>query len=415
MSVVTGDLGKASVSVNGEHDSSLAYEKLCIVSANGISYISRKAVPISVPISNDEYWQPMTDDATAAAAAAAAANDARNAVSYIADIFSEDNSYSIGNYVIHNGILYRFTSAHSAGVWDNTEVTAVSAAGELENKQAKLTFDDTPTASSTNPVTSGGVKAAIDEHNQFYASSALGNNNAGFHASLYRGKNLGSGSSALTELYTNLANSFDDQFVGDYITLNGHTYLLAHPNYWYNFGDTACATHHWLVIPAASDLVSGKMNSTNITTGAYIGSDFYTGANGNTAKASIEAIIKADFGANHILTHREHLQNAVTNGYESGGTWYDSQIDLMTERMVYGCDIFHNQMAGTNIPNWYSIDYGQLALFRYRRDTICTRGAWWLRDVVSSAVFASVDGDGVALNPGASNSLGIRPAFGIIA
>lgn len=33
----------------------------------------------------------------------------------------------------------------------------------LEGKQDALTFDTTPTANSTNPVTSGGVKAAIDD------------------------------------------------------------------------------------------------------------------------------------------------------------------------------------------------------------------------------------------------------------
>ena len=32
----------------------------------------------------------------------------------------------------------------------------------LSNKQDKLTFDTTPTANSTNPVTSGGIKTAID-------------------------------------------------------------------------------------------------------------------------------------------------------------------------------------------------------------------------------------------------------------
>lgn len=33
---------------------------------------------------------------------------------------------------------------------------------EIEGKQATLSFDSTPTASSTNPVTSGGVKTALD-------------------------------------------------------------------------------------------------------------------------------------------------------------------------------------------------------------------------------------------------------------
>lgn len=34
---------------------------------------------------------------------------------------------------------------------------------QIENKQDKLIFDDTPTSDSTNPVTSAGIKAALDE------------------------------------------------------------------------------------------------------------------------------------------------------------------------------------------------------------------------------------------------------------
>ena len=35
-------------------------------------------------------------------------------------------------------------------------------ADRIKQKQDKLTFDTTPTANSTNPVTSGGIKTAID-------------------------------------------------------------------------------------------------------------------------------------------------------------------------------------------------------------------------------------------------------------
>lgn len=42
-------------------------------------------------------------------------------------------------------------------VYDDTEIKA-----EIAKKQDKLTFDTTPTENSTNPVTSGGVKAYVD-------------------------------------------------------------------------------------------------------------------------------------------------------------------------------------------------------------------------------------------------------------
>jgi hypothetical protein len=155
------------------------------------------------------------------------------------------------------------------------------------------------------------------------------------------------------------------------------------------------------------------MNNSNVTTGGYLGSDFKTGANSNTALADIKAIIKTDFGASNILTHREYFTNAVTNGKPSGGAWADSDIDLMNEQMVYGCPIFQVANDGTTIPANYTTSKSQLELFAKRPDLITTRGGWWLRGVVSSAGFALVDTGGLASSGGASYSLGIRPAFAI--
>lgn len=56
--------------------------------------------------------------------------------------------------------------AVDAGAGGNTnKMTGANLAGQLKtlgNYQDKLTFDSTPTAGSTNPVTSGGVKTALD-------------------------------------------------------------------------------------------------------------------------------------------------------------------------------------------------------------------------------------------------------------
>jgi hypothetical protein len=163
-----------------------------------------------------------------------------------------------------------------------------------------------------------------------------------------------------------------------------------------------------MVVVPRSNLVNGKMNNSNITTGGYIGSDFYTGNNSNTALADIKAIIKADFGASNILTHRELLTNTVADGKASNWSWYDSDIDLMNEVMVYGCN------AWASAPNYETgIDKCQLLLFQERPDLICNRADWWLRSVVSAAYFALVYASGSASLSGASGSLGIRPAFAI--
>ena len=235
--------------------------------------------------------------------------------------------------------------------------------------------------------------------------------NAGFHNSIYRGKYLGTSVTA-AQYAAISAGTFDDLFIGDYWTINGVNWRIAAFDYWYNCGDTACTTHHVVIVPD-SNLTSGGLNSTNITTGAYVGSDYYTGNNSNTMKATAQTAINNAFGSGHILSHREYLANATTNGYQSAGAWYDSTFELMTEQMVYGGKVFGSRSAGSNIPADYTIGQCQLPLFQHDKSRICIRARWWLRDVVSATNFANVGDSGHAHSSNASLGRGIRPAFGI--
>ena len=150
------------------------------------------------------------------------------------------------------------------------------------------------------------------------------------------------------------------------------------------------------------------MNPANSTEGGYVGSEMYT-ENLNRAKA----LISAAFGDNHILTHREYLQNAVTDGRPSGGAWYNSTVELMIEQMVYGGKVFGIASDGGNtVPNLYTVSCKQLPLFAHRPDLISNRQWFWLRDVVNGACFASVNSLGFAPCTHASPSGGgVRPAF----
>lgn len=149
-----------------------------------------------------------------------------------------------------------------------------------------------------------------------------------------------------------------------------------------------------------------KMNDTNVTTGAYVGSKMYT-----TNMATAKAKIKADFGSAHILAHREYLANAVSSGKQSAGAWYDSEIELMTESMVYGAPHFAPACDGSTVPVNYTIGCKQLNLFRHLPDLISNRQTYWLRDVVSAADFADVYCLGYCNFDNASNALGVRPYF----
>lgn len=203
------------------------------------------------------------------------------------------------------------------------------------------------------------------------------------------------------------AGTFKKAVVGGKLTINGHVYYFAHPDYWLHTGDTECTQHHMLVIPG-DNIVSGSINSTYSTAGGYINSSLRTGNDGNTALATAKAQIKADFGASNILTHRELFTNAVTNGKASGWAWVDSDIDLMNEVMVYGCNVW------ASAPGYETgVDRCQLKLFQERPDLITTREQWWLRSVVSATNFALVRNSGVADSTDVLRARVIRPAFAI--
>ena len=237
--------------------------------------------------------------------------------------------------------------------------------------------------------------------------------NAGAHNGIYRGKDI-------TDLFYNgtlsqqiATGTFDDVFIGDYIIgkVSKRKYLVADINYRLNMGDAECKTPHILMIPERI-MGTAKMNDTNITTGAYVGSKMYT-----EYLTPFKAVIQNDFEISHIVQHKNLLANAVTNGYESAGGWFDSTIELMNEIMVYGGNIFHNIQNGANLPYNYTIDKQQLSLFKLRPDLTVARNDagerywYWLRDVASASDFAFVHSNGDCSYNYASDSSGVRPAF----
>ena len=229
---------------------------------------------------------------------------------------------------------------------------------------------------------------------------------AGSHNCIYRGKYLGTEVSA--EQYAEIAaGTFNDLYIGDYWTIGGINYRIAAFDYYYRTGDTECTTHHVTLVPD-SNMYTHCMNDTNTTDGAYVGSKMYVSGL-DTAKSTITAA----FGSDHILNHRQYLQNATTSGYASGGSWYDSTVELMTEQNVYGCRFFGNCINGTAFPNNHTIDKSQYPLFTYRPDMISSTVWFWLRDVASLTNFAGVGGYGDATIDSASPVYGVRPAFSI--
>ena len=228
--------------------------------------------------------------------------------------------------------------------------------------------------------------------------------NAGAHNSIYRGKNLGT---TVTEEQWEAISSgtFTDLYIGDYWVIGGVNWRIAAFDYYLNCGDTSFTKHHAVIVPDTC-LYNAQMNTTNVITGAYKGSAMYT-ANLTQAKSTINSA----FGSSHVLSHRIYLSNATSNGRASAGEWTDSTVDLMCEHMVYGSGIFSPVSDGSNVPNNYRVEKGQLPLFALEPSRICNRATWWLRDVITAAYFAYVDYNGDARYAGVSASYGVRPAF----
>ena len=95
----------------------------------------------------------------------------------------------------------------------------------------------------------------------------------------------------------------------------------------------------------------------------------------------------------------------VSGDSSSNWAWYDRQIDLMNECMVYGHVVWAS--SGYDV----GCDKTQIALFQARPDLIVNRQNWWLRDVQSSTNFCYVYYGGYASRLEASSVIGVRPAF----
>jgi hypothetical protein len=288
-------------------------------------------------------------------------------------------------------------------VADNDEIMTLDTAGKANKRLSLSTLSDWVLGKIADKVfeklqtNDKTILGAINELNII-----IGANNAAAHNSIYRGKKLGTQFTA--EMSANIKNgTFKDLYCGDYLVINGTTYRFMDFDYLYKTGDTSLDIHHILVVPDAP-MYSHVMNDTNTTEGGYVGSKMYkSGLDKALAK------IKADFGESHIVTYKNLLVDAVSNGVPSGCTWYSRQIDLMNEEMVYGTRAWSQASqngfdTGTN--------KSQLAAFRHNHSLISSCRLWyWIRAVRSSAVFCCVSSSGDADRASASGSNGVRPWF----
>lgn len=363
---------------------------------------------------------------------------------------SSDDNYYWGGRKTWQDLFSKVRSVTLAGLSTasdavvNASDTILSAIGKLQSQitnsvqKAYLSGTGAPTESTTGKVgqryinTSNGDEytcEAIDGSSyiwRMHPRSVLGKTpqspggnidisandipnfpGAGSHNSIYRGNNLGS--AVTEEQWASIDDgTFDDMYIGDYWVIGGVTYRIAAFDYYYKTGDNVGLTTHHVTIVPDEPLYNHVMNDTNTTTGGYVGSKMYkTGL--NDAKSTINS----SFGSSHVLNHRKLLCNAVTSGKPSGGSWYDSTVELMTERVLYGNSIFGVANGSSSIPYMYTVEKGQFPLFAFRLDLISNRNGFWLQDVVASVGFANVREGGQVGYVNATSTIGVRPYFSI--
>ena len=291
------------------------------------------------------------------------------------------------------------TSATGAQTFANNAQTSATSAQESATSAQESATSAQESASS--------AQAIVAELANIFV------NNAGAHNAIYRGKSLGS--TVTTAQYAAIkAGTFNDLYIGDYWTIGGINYRIAAFDYYLNSGDANCTTHHVVIVPDTC-LYNAQMHNTssggwesgaaNTTAGGYVGSDMYK-SNLEQAKTTIKSAFSG-----HVLKHRIYLTNAVANGLASGCEWYDSEVDLMCEQMVYGGGIFSPVSNGSNVPANYRVEKSQLPLFKHEPSRICNRVTWWLRDVITASGFAGIRSSGDSIYFDASDSRGVRPAF----
>ena len=240
--------------------------------------------------------------------------------------------------------------------------------------------------------------------------------NAGYHNSVYRGKDITDKFTSGT-LFANISNgTFEDLFIGDYFTAtcNGvdTKWRLAGFDIYYNCGDTALTRHHAVVIPD-NVLLRANMNADHTSVGGYKGSRMYT-----ETIPDLATKIGAMVGTSHLIQYRDLLTKTINadaisgaygawKGASSDWEWTDTTVRLCNEIDVYGTRALSSSFYDVGIA------CVQLPLFALNPAlrVEANRDWWWLSAVGGSDGFCYVNDGGYAGGSWASAVSGVRPRF----
>lgn len=289
-----------------------------------------------------------------------------------------------------------------------TDKTVVGAINELDSEL------------STQSSQIEGLEEAVDTQSSQISTLQTGKANASdlnafkrYNFFINKGKVHGGydlGSTFTAAQQAAIANgSFSEMDIGDYWSFGGKRQRIWDGDWALRKGDTEISTHHLVLMTddnmlKADGSTTHYMNDTDTTAGGYAGTKYRS-----TYRSQLMSTWASWFGSGHILTHRELLCNAVTNGKASGWAWYDCDVELPSEIMMYGSTIWSNYTDGGSGYN-VGTAYPQFALASIDPSRVINRENYWLRDVASASWFADVSFNGDAYCDGAPAPwVGLRP------
>ena len=249
-------------------------------------------------------------------------------------------------------------------------------------------------------------------------------NNVQAHNSFARGTSWGNLGNSLTAEQSSAiaAGTFKDIYPGDswhfsqvaysYEDENGVTqsatfsgyFMVAECDYYYYMGQNSRFNqHHVLVIPTDVLFLSAQMNASNTREGGYVASLMHT-----VHRKRAEAIFKACFGEQHVLTFEDKFSSGETNanGNVTSAVWASCQAQLLNERMIFGNTI-------ESADHYANSSSRQLAIMRYRPYSFVGSNPYWLRDIGIRGGFVYVDATGNLHAESPNKSYGVR-AYALI-
>lgn len=263
------------------------------------------------------------------------------------DINTSDTStiyWKTGNTTVASINKTNYTGTSDKAVKDqNGNIINSTYATKTELKQNTLTFDTTPKAGSTNPVTSGGIYNAIKASGSISSDSLAVVAKTGSYTDLINTPSLATDSSlGFTKLYSSSGSRSDGT-----ITQAGITELLSYKLDRENLAPIALSGE-WSDIynvPVANDTTQGITK-------------LYSASGTNTDGAI------SQYGINNILANYAKLTD-ITSAYRYKGT-VDNYSDLPTTHKVgdvyniKNADVANNIKAGDNVV-WNGTEWDNLS------------------------------------------------------